>query len=402
MQPPQTAAAFDPTVTAAALREEALRLGFSRIGITDLTAPPHHAHFQEWLARGFAGAMGEWLERHEPLRRSAESVLEGVRSVVMLATDHATAAPAVGQVPGQGRGRVARYAWGDDYHDILRDRSNRLGAWLEARVPGCRTRGVVDSAPIAERDFARLAGLGWVGKNTMLIDPGAGSYFLLTALLTDLALPASVPIQTDHCGTCTACLDACPTGALVEPRLLDANRCISGLTIEQRGPIAADLRVGMGDWVFGCDVCQEVCPWNRHSPGSTEPMFQARGGETTLSLAGILRMDKREFRGRFAGTALLRPKRGGLLRSAAIALGNHPHPPSFESLAAALDDDEPVVRGAAAWALGRWISAGVLEAECRTALARRREIETDAEVAAEIATGETLGVSAGGPSGQTS
>ncbi|MCE9631638.1 MAG: tRNA epoxyqueuosine(34) reductase QueG [Planctomycetia bacterium] len=382
MQPSQTAAAFNPAAIATGLREEAVRLGFSRVGITTVTAPPHHEHFRTWLARDLAGATSEWLVRHEPLRRSAEAVLEGVQSVVMLATDHAAAPPAV--EPGQGRGRVARYAWGDDYHDLLRDRSNRLGAWLEARVPGCRTRGVVDSAPLAERDFAWLAGLGWFGKNTMLIDPSAGSYFLLTALLTDVAFPANMPIQADHCGTCTACLDACPTGALVEPRVLDANRCISSLTIEQRRPIATDLREGMGAWIFGCDVCQEVCPWNRHAPGSVQPTFQPRGGETSLSLAGILRMDPREFRRHFKGSALLRPKRAGLLRSAAIALGNHPHPPSFEPLAAALDDAEPVIRGAAAWALGRWIAAGVLEAGCRAALARRREIETDEDVRAEI------------------
>ena len=179
MQPSQTAAAFDPAAIAAALRDEALRLGFSRVGINDITVPPHHGHFRNWLARGLAGATSPWLERHEPLRRSAEAILDGVQSIVMLATDHATAPQAIEQ--GQGRGRVARYAWGDDYHELLRDRSNSLGAWLEARVPGCRTRGVVDSAPIAERDFAQLAGLGWVGKNTMLIDPAAGSYFLLTA-----------------------------------------------------------------------------------------------------------------------------------------------------------------------------------------------------------------------------
>ena len=382
MQPSQTAAAFDPAAIAAALRDEALRLGFSRVGINDITVPPHHGHFRNWLARGLAGATSPWLERHEPLRRSAEAILDGVQSIVMLATDHATAPQAIEQ--GQGRGRVARYAWGDDYHELLRDRSNSLGAWLEARVPGCRTRGVVDSAPIAERDFAQLAGLGWVGKNTMLIDPAAGSYFLLTALLTDVVLPANIPIQTDHCGTCTACLDACPTGAILEPRVLDANRCISSLTVEERGPVARDLRAGMGDWILGCDVCQEVCPWNRHAPGSVEPSFQPRGGDTTLSLASILRMGKREFRTHFKGTALVRPKRVGLLRSAAIALGNHPHPPSFEPLVAALDDDEPVVRGAAAWALGRWISAGVLEADCQSALARRREIETDADVNAEL------------------
>ena len=161
---------------------------------------------------------------------------------------------------GQGRGRVSRYAWGDDYHDLLRDRVNALAAWLQGQVPGSTTRGVVDSAPLAEREFGWRAGLGWFGKNTMLIDPDAGSFFFLTALLTDLALPVDEPIEVDHCGTCTACLDACPTGALPAPRVLDATKCISALTIEDHGPVPPPLREAMGEWVFGCDICQDVCP----------------------------------------------------------------------------------------------------------------------------------------------
>ncbi|MFM8802905.1 MAG: tRNA epoxyqueuosine(34) reductase QueG, partial [Planctomycetia bacterium] len=205
---------------------------------------------------------------------------------------------------------------------------------------------------------AELAGLGWFGKNTMLIDPRAGSFFLLTALLTDLELPADTPLEVDHCGTCTACLDACPTAAFVEPRVLDASRCISGLSIEDHGPLAADLRPGFGDWLFGCDVCQEVCPWNRHAPGSREPSLQPRDGEATLALATVLQLDEQAFRRKFKGSPVLRAKRRGLLRSAAIALGNRPHAPSFEALAAALGDDDAVVRGAAAWALGCWRPLG--------------------------------------------
>jgi epoxyqueuosine reductase len=259
-----------------------------------------------------------------------------------------------------------------------------LGAWLEAHVPGCRTRGVVDSAPLAERELAWLAGLGWFGKNTMLIDPHAGSFFLLTALLTDLQLPADTPLEVDHCGTCTACLEACPTSAFVEPRVLDASRCISALTVEDHGPLAAELRPGMQEWVFGCDICQEVCPWNRHAPGSTEPAFQPRESDATLSLAALLQLDDKAFRRRFKGSPLLRAKRRGLLRSAAIALGNRPHAASFDALARALADEEPVVRGAAAWALGSWRRADVLAERAHAALATRLPAEKDAEVRAEI------------------
>jgi len=366
------------------LRAEAVGLGFSRLGIAPAGPPAHHEQFRGWLGQGLAGSMQGWLERHEPLRSHPATLLPGARSVVMLATDHATTGPAAAAAE-QGRGRLARYAWGDDYHDLLRTRANALAAWLEARVPGCRTRAVVDSAPLAERDFARLAGLGWFGKNTMLIDPRAGSYFLLTALLTDLDLPADTPLEVDHCGTCTACLDACPTGAFVEPRVLDAGRCISTLTIEDRGPIAADLRAGIGDRIFGCDICQEVCPWNRHAPGSAEPAFQPRHGESTLSLVALLGLDEPAFRARFAGSPILRAKRRGLLRSAAVAVGNHPDPAAWPALLAALGDDEPVVRGAAAWAVGRWIAAGVMAEAAREALGGRSALETDVIVRAEIA-----------------
>ena len=366
------------------LRREAVRLGFSRLGVAAAVSPPHHDAFRGWLAAGLAGGMQGWLTRHDPLRRNLDAILPGARSVVMLATDHAFgAAPESESLPG-GHGRVARYARGDDYHDLIRPRLNALAAWLEARVPGARARGVVDSAPLAERDFAWLAGLGWFGKNTMLIDPRAGSYFLLAAVVTDASLPADSSLDTDHCGSCTACLDACPTDAFPAPRVLDATKCISALTIEDHGPIPAPRRPELGDWIFGCDVCQEVCPWNRHAPGSTEPAFAARGGQASLPLAELLALDEPRFRDRFRGSPLVRAKRRGLLRSAAIVLGNRPHPPAFEALATATADDDAVVRGAAAWALGRWIASGVLPAQAHDVLASRLAGESDPTVRAEL------------------
>jgi epoxyqueuosine reductase len=365
------------------LRAEAQRLGFSRLGIAPAVPPPHHEGFRSWLAGGFAGGMADWLQRHEPLRADPGTILPAARSVIVLATDHAIGATAGVRSAEPGRGLVARYAWGDDYHDLLRARGNALAAWLETRA-ACRTRAVVDSAPLAERDYGLLAGLGWIGKNTLLIDPRAGSFFLLTAILTDLELPFDVPLEVDHCGTCTACLDACPTGALPEPRLLDARRCISAITIEERGPIPDERRTEMADWIFGCDICQEVCPWNRHAPGSSEPAFQPRNAEPTLPLADLLGLDEQAFRLRFAGSALLRAKRHGLARSAAVALGNRPDPAALPALAGALADHEPVVRGAAAWALGRWLRAGVHAGAARAALAARLEAETDADVRAEL------------------
>jgi epoxyqueuosine reductase len=375
----------------AGLEREALRLGFSRLGVAPADSarrdPRLHAHFCRWLDEGHAGAMEGWLRQHEPLRRDPHTMLDGVRSVIMLATDHAVRPPEAdaGAAERPGQGRVARYAWGNDYHDLLRQRVNALSAWLERAQPGCRTRGFVDSAPFPEREFAWLAGLGWFGKNTMLIDPAAGSYFLLTVLLTDVELPAAWPIAVDHCGTCTACLDACPTGAFVEPRVLDAGRCLSAITIEDHGPVAHDLRAAFGDWIFGCDICQEVCPWNRHAPGSAEPSLQPRDGQATLPLAELLALDDEAFRRRFRGTPLVRAKRSGLLRSAAIALGNRPDPASAAALIAALADSDATVRGAAAWALGRWRHAEpALASIAHDALVARLSREKDAGARSEI------------------
>jgi epoxyqueuosine reductase len=345
---------------AAGLRTEASRIGFSRVGFAPAVDTPRHERFTRWLADGLAGAMQEWLVRHEPMRRHPASLLAGARTVVMLATDYSTVSAEWTAPDAPGHGKVARYAWGDDYHDLLRERVNALATWLLAAAPGCTARGVVDSAPISEREFARLAGLGWFGKNTMLISPEAGSWFFLTALLTDLELPTDAPIEVDHCGSCTACLDACPTGALVAPRVLDARKCTSSLTIEDHGPIDETLRGRLDGWIFGCDICQEVCPWNRHAAVSAEPSFAPRGEERTLPLAEILSLDEEGFRRRFKGSPILRAKRRGLLRSAAIALGHAPDPAAADALAKALRDHEPVVREAAAWALGRWVERGVM------------------------------------------
>ena len=339
------------------LQQEAHRLGFSRLGITSAEPPPRQDRFAQWLDQGFAGVMENWLRRHLPLRSSPESLLPGTQSVIMLATDYE--AKTVASREGLNHGKIARYAVGRDYHDVLRSRLNHLGRWLEHAIPGCKTRGVVDSAPLAEREFAARAGLGWFGKNTMLIDQGAGSYFFLSGLLATVALPTHQPIEVDHCGSCAACLDICPTDALPEPRVLDATRCISALTIEDRGPVEGGLRSHFGNWIFGCDLCQEVCPWNRHAPGTEDPELQAIENEEMPSLIELLRLDQAAFRKKFHDSPILRAKRVGLLRSAAIALGNHPSasgdvPAGLASLCGVLQDKEPVIRGAAAWALGQW------------------------------------------------
>lgn len=329
------------------LKAEAARLGFSLAGITPAVAPPGLGRFQQWLASGYAGTM-RYLEDRRAAYEHPRHVLEGVRSVLMLAMPYRTTEP---QPVDEGFGRVSRYAWGGDYHDLIHDRLHALADWLRVQSPGAKVRGVVDTAPLLEREFAQLAGLGWIGKNTLLLNRHFGSWFFLAGLLTDLELDYDMEHETDHCGTCTACLDACPTEAFVAPYVLDARKCISYTTIELREEIPPELRAGHGDWVFGCDVCQDVCPWNRKAPTVDVPTFTARPDENPLDLIGLFDLDEAGFRRRFRDTPLWRARRRGVLRNAAIVLGNQGAPAAVSALEKGLEDAEPLVREACDWAL---------------------------------------------------
>lgn len=337
------------------LKGLSLELGFSQVGVCPAVEPPGNAKLDAWLAAGYAGRMEYIADRRAAYAHPAH-VLEGCRSLVMLGMDYRTEDP---RPPGPTEGRVSRYAWGStDYHHVIRDRLHALADALRQRAPGALVRGVVDTAPLMERDFARLAGLGWIGKNTLLINRQRGSYFFLAALLTDLVLDYDTPHATDHCGTCTACLDACPTGAFAQPYVLDATRCISYLTIELRDHIPAELRPGMGAWVFGCDVCQDVCPWNRRAPLSETPELLPTPGMNPIDLLEVLGLDETAFRARFRETPLWRAHRGGLLRSAAIALGNASPPEALPVLQRAAADPDPLVSAAARWALDQYGERG--------------------------------------------
>jgi epoxyqueuosine reductase len=329
------------------IKEQARQLGFELAGIAAATPADGFDRFLHWLEAGHAGEMG-YLHRHAAARHHPQAVLPGVRSVVMLGMNYKPDEP-----PPPAAAQVARYARGQDYHDVLRARLNRLLDWVKGAAPGCAGRGVVDTAPLLERDFARRAGLGWFGKNTMLLNKRLGSYFFLGALLLDLELTPDAAHEAAHCGTCTACLDACPTQAFPAPGQLDARLCISYLTIELRGPIPEGLRPQVGDWLFGCDVCQEVCPWNRKAPAGAEPAFAARPDLEAVDPVELLGLSEEEFRRRFRGTALTRSKRGGLLRNAALVLGNRGDPVALPALRRARADPEPLVREAAEWAIAR-------------------------------------------------
>ncbi len=357
------------------LKQHAVDLGFDLVGIAPAEPADGFDHLQEWLAAGYAGDMA-YLHKHAEARRHPSSILPTVRSVVMAAMSYNFEEMGNGEqermgsrewgmvrdqqatnppfpIPHSPLGRIARYARGTDYHEVFWRRLELLLAWLQAERPGCRGRAVADSAPLLERNFARRAGLGWIGKNTLLINPESGSFVLLGALLADVLLAPDEPFEIDHCGTCTACLDACPTKAFVAPGVLDARRCVSYLTIENRGDVPADLRAGVGDWLFGCDVCQDVCPWNRKARPGREARLRPRPELTALDPVELLGISEDEFQRRFAGTALLRARRRGLLRNAAIVLENTGDCSALPALRRAAQDDDPVVREAAATAAAR-------------------------------------------------
>ncbi len=300
------------TILTDSVKALALDLGFDLVAIGPADPPEHGEAFRGWIEAGRAGSMG-YLARRLEERLDPRRVLPGARSVVCVALNYYQ-----GEATDPSWRPVARYAWGRDYHDVLGPRLDRLVAHL-AEAGGARSRGYVDTGPVLERDLAARAGLGWIGKNTMLLHPGLGSWFFIGLLLTTAELSHDAPLD-DRCGSCRACLDACPTGAFIAPYVLDARRCVSYLTIEHRGEIDSAQRPGMAGWQFGCDVCQDVCPWNRRAPVTRQPDFQPR--QPYPDPLAIAAMDDEAIRGRFKGSALLRAKASGLRRNALIYRGN--------------------------------------------------------------------------------
>jgi epoxyqueuosine reductase len=342
----------DPVALARLVKAKARDLGFEIAGIA--SAEPFDVDLQrtlDWIERGLHATMA-WITPERTTRAChPDDLLPGARSILVVGASYVTDdAPPADALP---RGVVARYARGADYHDVMRARLDHLAAFVrEIGGDGTRTRPFVDSSPLPERAAAVRAGLGFVGKNTNLLTTGVGSWVLLGAVMTDLALAADPPMDRD-CGRCRLCLDACPTDAFPAPFVLDANRCISYLTIEHRGAIPRDLRAGLGERVFGCDICQDVCPWNRASRPPGWPELRGSTEDAQPSLADLLALDADAFRARFRHSPIWRTKRRGLLRNAAVALGNVGSTDDLPALIDALRDPEPLVRGHAAWAIGQ-------------------------------------------------
>jgi len=343
-----------------AVKAEARRLGFDLVGVTTPDPPPHGPVFGRWLAMGRHASM-DYLARPEAVARRLDPgrVLPGCRSIVVLGARYPRPDALLPPDDSVPRGRVAAYAWGTDYHLVLPDRMTALAEFirLQAGRP-VEVRAYTDTGPLLERDLAQRAGLGWIGKNTCLIHPRHGSYFFLSELLLDIELAPDAPFTADRCGTCTRCIDACPTGCILPDRTLDAGRCISYLTIENKAAIPADLREQTGAWVFGCDVCQMVCPWNRLATADGDPAFAPRDGVPFPELIADLGLDARAFNAKFKDSPVQRARRRGYRRSLAVALGNHGGPAARAALGAARDEDEPLVREHIDWALERLKEAG--------------------------------------------
>ena len=342
------------------LEQFAKSLGFDVCRVARCDAPPHAEAFHQWLADGRAGEMA-WLERNKERRTDPQLVLPGARSMIVLAmnyfqsdvTENRTDMSYKSYMSHEtettaAKGRIARYAWGDDYHEMVEKKLREIDEFLKAR--GGTQRCYVDTGPVLERDFAALAGVGWQGKSAMLISRELGTWFFLAEILTTLDLAVSEP-EPDRCGSCTRCITACPTGAITAPQKLDARRCISYLTIELKGSIPLEFRPLIGDRIYGCDECLTACPWNRFAKASSESAFAAREFVHGWALRDFLKLDDEQFRTLFRKSPIKRTKRRGFLRNVCVALGNVGTRDDLPALEIAVSDVEPLIAEHAAWAI---------------------------------------------------
>lgn len=339
------------------IKAEAMRLGFSLTGFTSLEPPPHLTAFRNWISAGRQASMA-YLANESSLGKRADPrlILPTAKSLICVAIPYAPSSQCSELEPGQPTGQVASYAWGIDYHEVIPPRltelAGRLSAHLERQVA---FRAYTDTGPILERDLAQRAGFGWAGKNTCLIHPQRGSFFFLGELLVDIELEPDEPFPADRCGTCRRCITACPMGCIREDRTIDASRCISYLTIENKGPIPRELRPQLGNWVFGCDLCQQVCPWNRFAADNDiDPAFQARPGIPAPELLAEIQLDAHAFNQKFHQSPIQRARRRGYLRNVCIALGNSHYDAALPVLKKIIQaEPEALIRGAAVWAFNQ-------------------------------------------------
>ena len=355
---PEAVSAANPAQLSLRIRQLARDAGFQRCGVSGIELGQDEAHLADWLGKGLYGTM-EWMARHGSLRARPQELLPGTVRVISVGLDygHKDDAEAWATLNDGERAYVARYALGRDYHKLMRNRLQKLAERIGSEIGPFGYRVFVDSAPVLERALARNAGLGWIGKHTCLIDRNGGSWFFLGEIYVDLPLPIDVP-ATAHCGTCTRCIDVCPTAAIIAPHRLDARRCISYLTIEHDGAIPLEMRPLMGNRIYGCDDCQLVCPWNKFARRTDEPDFRARNNLDTATLPELFAWDEDEFLRRTEGSPIRRSGHERWLRNIAVALGNATATPSvLQALHSRSGHASPLVREHVQWALQRHANA---------------------------------------------
>ena len=366
-----------PTLTSL-IRKKASELGFDLIGAIPVSRSKTIDIYNAWLKKGYAGSMA-YLERHAELKEDPRRLFPETMSLLALGFNYKTVDPSE-QIQNPDIGCISRYAWGDDYHELIRTKLRVLENYICQELnAGNLSRSFVDSGPVLEREIAQRAGLGWIGKHSNLINMEKGSWFFLAELLVDVPLETNLPFTRVDCGTCTICIEACPTEAIIADRTVDARLCISYLTIELKGAIPVELRPKMDNLIFGCDICQEVCPWNREAPKSPEPGLRPRPENVSPQLVDLMKLDQTAFRQRFRNSPIKRTKRRGFLRNVAVALGNWAHVDAIPALSLGLFDEEALVRAHSAWALGR-----ISDLQAKTKLEEAKLTETDPEVLREI------------------
>jgi len=358
------------------IREEARRLGFFKMGVARAGALPESSRFDAWLAQGMHGEM-DYMRRQSARRRDPSLILDGIRSVVVLAMNYHSGER---QAEDALKGKISRYAWGSDYHTLTKRRLECLMDFIRQLEPQARGVCYVDTGPVMEKVWGAQSSLGWIGKNANLISRDQGSWFFIGVILLDLELDYDSGSK-DYCGTCTNCISVCPTGAIVAPYVVDARLCISYLTIELRGPIPRDLRSLIGNRIYGCDDCQEVCPWNRFAITTEEAEFWPQAGNVVPELVPLVTLSVEDFNSRFENSPIRRAQRDGFVRNVVVALGNSHKSEAVPALVQAVHDRSPLVRRHAAWALGQ-----IPTSHARTALAEARRMERDPDVIEEIDT----------------
>ncbi|GIW46574.1 MAG: epoxyqueuosine reductase [Deltaproteobacteria bacterium] len=351
---------MDTVALTRSIKEKALEIGFDLVGISPVGPFPESLFFKEWLSEGFNGEM-KYMERNSDRREDVRRVFPEARSVISCGLNYNTEYPySINKVDKQ-RGWISRYAWGDDYHEVIKDRLSKLLGFIREVSPvEVKALIYVDTGPVLERVYGRYGGIGWIGKNTCLINQKIGSWIFIGEIITNLELNYDSPVP-DRCGTCRRCIDACPTGALVKPYVLDSRLCISYLTIELKGKIPVELREKVGNNVFGCDICQDVCPWNRRAKSSRETSFLPRESLFNPELSSLSELTEEDFKKVFRKSPVKRAKRRGFIRNVLVAMGNSGNKRFIPHVKRLLKDADPLVRAHAVWALWKLEGKDALE-----------------------------------------